>query len=1204
MATTLSAPESATPKLDEKLSHPLQRLRKYIRAYVLLEGLLTAGVFLSVWFWAALVLDFGFFKLTGVDWVQDLPRELTFAQGRRFIPLPIQATVLTLVGIAFVGLLIRKIVIRQTRTFSDEALALVLERRYPELLGDRLITAVQLADLKKAESYGYSVPMVVKTVRDVRKVVDQVDLSGVFDWKRLYRLTILLAVLTLGIFIFCGAIYALVYRQPAFRQFGWRFFHVSQILAERNLLLKTTPWPRRAYFEFVDFPSEGELHLDRETPTWTCRVQAYQWVVPDRTRFDGWRPMTWGDLSYAILRSEPPKLPIELFHQMASENPTLASKLPSELLRWRDDPHEWKLDRVQSAMKIPEVRKYLNDRLPGQTFLELAEKVFDRLEREAARPSNWRKFRRLVLPETLAFRYRGKTTGEDADMPKVGEVYALETSFKESVQVQVRGEDAVSPWLPIILEPRPTFPSQTFFRTEYRPAYLFHRPPLNGSLLSLRGLKQELRNINISTEGPRSSFTIPEGTDFILHGIADKPLKSLVLEPVEKKFPGAYTGQKLAPIPIPLQPVTLEDGRVEDRAFEFRFTDAMRVIAPTEFKLKLTDIYGVVGERVVSVEPIADRAPDVNVKLDEAIRKVEGTNYYICTARARIAFAADSKISDDNGLWDVKYEFKVSRLESELKIRTKAMIAAGALGQTPQLPGLGSAIFGPSFLAGFGVNFLSDEESDQIRAAVALFGGAPPAPSWLLSASIVGSIGGMPVSLPTFLQERERKGRDFNDQPTDVPLEVLQQRLRQPPPPGAQLPMIRLFDFKKRTEEEQFHLMRYLPNLDRSRGQPRYWLQLTLAANDLNAENGSPVISRNSETFRILLVTEGEWLNEVTKEERKLGKELSAIIERLKEKQTELIELSNLINGPKSETEIQARLTEFQRGVQLGTSVQIQEAIREKQSETGRVLEDYFRILREYELNLKPDPQARASGTERESQERELMISRLSERICYPLRRILKGETQDGRLVGRNFERADKVYADLHKAIVDLSADSKQISDAQRRKIFDTLRANNGEGTRRAVDEFAELIAELEKVQSAIGELSKLQEVIKSFGRLVNAQKTIQEQLAGLLAGSEKSVTDATIIAPAQTIPLTGKSKVRFSVDFGASATEAVKVKIEAPPTSGLKITPTEVIVKPNDEDTETKAEFEVEPTQEGKFVLRLSFPSGETKTLELTVTK
>src|SRR5262249_54760239 len=57
-----------------RVRSPLERLRGYIRLYVALEGVALFCTFLAVWFWFTLVMDYGFFKLFGYDWVQEFDR--------------------------------------------------------------------------------------------------------------------------------------------------------------------------------------------------------------------------------------------------------------------------------------------------------------------------------------------------------------------------------------------------------------------------------------------------------------------------------------------------------------------------------------------------------------------------------------------------------------------------------------------------------------------------------------------------------------------------------------------------------------------------------------------------------------------------------------------------------------------------------------------------------------------------------------------------------------------------------------------------------------------------------------------------------------------------------------------------------------------------------------------------------------------------
>src|SRR5262245_1178835 len=140
MATAeIRSTDAATP--SPAIRHPLDRLRATIRRYVVLEGMALVGIVLALWFWIDLLLDFGVFKAFKFDWVQEAPRGL-------------RAAVLIAVIAVVIGIVAFKIVRRLLVDFSPSALALVLERRFHDVLGDRLITAVELADWKRAEEQG------------------------------------------------------------------------------------------------------------------------------------------------------------------------------------------------------------------------------------------------------------------------------------------------------------------------------------------------------------------------------------------------------------------------------------------------------------------------------------------------------------------------------------------------------------------------------------------------------------------------------------------------------------------------------------------------------------------------------------------------------------------------------------------------------------------------------------------------------------------------------------------------------------------------------------------------------------------------------------------------------------------------------------------------------------------------------------------
>src|SRR5579872_6508398 len=172
----------------QRVRSPLERLRGYIRTYVALEGVTVCVLYLALWFWIGLLLDYGSFKSINFDWVQDLP------WGFRLV-------VLILLSLGLVASVSFKVVYRLFREFNDASLALVLERRFPEILGDRLITAVELSDPVQAEAWGYSAAMVRETIHEAAQRVEQLPLAEVFDWKRLRRQGLVALILTLGVYV-------------------------------------------------------------------------------------------------------------------------------------------------------------------------------------------------------------------------------------------------------------------------------------------------------------------------------------------------------------------------------------------------------------------------------------------------------------------------------------------------------------------------------------------------------------------------------------------------------------------------------------------------------------------------------------------------------------------------------------------------------------------------------------------------------------------------------------------------------------------------------------------------------------------------------------------------------------------------------------------------------------------------------------------
>ena len=161
----------------------------------------------------------------------------------------IRGTLLGLFLLGLVGLVVWKVLVRVTREFSDPAVALVLERRFPRELGDRLITAVELADPRVAEKYGYSKALIERTITDAADRVEKVPVTEVFDWRRLRIFGWWCGLLTVGMYLLvgiCAAVYGMAVN-GAFApvDYFWSFNDTAGIWGDCNLLLMNSYWPRR-----------------------------------------------------------------------------------------------------------------------------------------------------------------------------------------------------------------------------------------------------------------------------------------------------------------------------------------------------------------------------------------------------------------------------------------------------------------------------------------------------------------------------------------------------------------------------------------------------------------------------------------------------------------------------------------------------------------------------------------------------------------------------------------------------------------------------------------------------------------------------------------------------------------------------------------------------------------------------------------------
>jgi hypothetical protein len=112
-------------------------------------------------------------------------------------------------AVALAGLVTWTVATRLFREFHDQHLALVLERRFPRQLADRLITAVELSDPQKAAEQGYSPAMVEKTIHDAAAEVEKLPVGQVFDWARLGRMAIRMLGVTAALYLLSASLFCM-----------------------------------------------------------------------------------------------------------------------------------------------------------------------------------------------------------------------------------------------------------------------------------------------------------------------------------------------------------------------------------------------------------------------------------------------------------------------------------------------------------------------------------------------------------------------------------------------------------------------------------------------------------------------------------------------------------------------------------------------------------------------------------------------------------------------------------------------------------------------------------------------------------------------------------------------------------------------------------------------------------------------------------
>ena len=248
--TDQTAPEPGqgdrTRPLSRELAALLSGLRWRIRAYVWVEGLALAAIWMGLTFWVGLAIDY-------------LPVRI----GASEMPRTARAVLLAVIAAVLAYILYRWVLRRAFAKLAGRSMAVLLERRFPGF-HDSLLTAVELGQ-RGPELSEPSRAMLSHTDGLALQQVDEVRFRRVFNFLPLLRN------LTFALVMFASIV---LFGLTAKEAFGtW---------VSRLYLLSNRPWPRRTHIEVVGFQDKTLKAAQGSSLTVQVRADASRAVpVPE-----------------------------------------------------------------------------------------------------------------------------------------------------------------------------------------------------------------------------------------------------------------------------------------------------------------------------------------------------------------------------------------------------------------------------------------------------------------------------------------------------------------------------------------------------------------------------------------------------------------------------------------------------------------------------------------------------------------------------------------------------------------------------------------------------------------------------------------------------------------------------------------------------------------------------------------------------------
>jgi len=272
--------------LHPKLESVLDKLRLKIQTYLFFHGLALVLVTLCL----------GFFATISLDW-------LYFQASRLELPLFVRGLMAIGIVAAITWVLANQVFLRLLKSKKSRSLALILERRFPEL-NDRLITAVEMNGESPEHHTPLSQAMLEHTIEEVSRSAGELELSDVFDWKPLVRGWAIAVVLLFSV----GTVAAAM--PQSFERWTRAFVYFDEIYWMRQTTLEVVVLAEPGDRErpFVDgvykHPRGSDLKLLVSVPEGT-NPMGLEWVVPEEVEIEYlFETTSGGDIKSLARRGE------------------------------------------------------------------------------------------------------------------------------------------------------------------------------------------------------------------------------------------------------------------------------------------------------------------------------------------------------------------------------------------------------------------------------------------------------------------------------------------------------------------------------------------------------------------------------------------------------------------------------------------------------------------------------------------------------------------------------------------------------------------------------------------------------------------------------------------------------------------------------------------------------------------------------------